>query len=381
MAACNQQNPDSLSGEISEIQQNNISDKRLVYWDIELIKENQNQKISGATVSEKAFNELQKLAKEQNVGFDVELLPNEDFKNNPWGIVTLSVCNIRGNGRHSAELVTQALMGTPVKVYAKVGNWYLIQTPDRYFGWVDDAAIALKTNTELEDWKATEKVLFKNQSGFAFIEADENSGVECDLILADLLSISAEENDYYKILMADGREAFVKKNECVSLANWKAKDITVENVLETAFDFKGVPYLWGGTSAKMVDCSGFTKTAFYFHGVILQRDASQQTLYGQLVDTQKGYETLEPGDLVFFGRKATDTQKEKVTHVGLCVGNQEFIHASGKVRINSLSRDSEKYTEYYETAFVRARRIVGHVNGTGIEWVADNKFYKQVLSE
>lgn len=381
MAACNQQNTDSLSGKISEIQQNNISDKRLQYYDVELVMENESQKISGATVSEKAFNALQKLAKEQNVGFDVELFQSEYFKNNPWGIVSLSVCNIRGNGRHSAELVTQALMGTPVKVYTKVDGWYLIQTPDRYFGWVDDAAIAVKTNAELAKWKAMEKVLFKNQSGFAFINADENSGVECDLVLADLLSISAEENDYYKILMADGREAFVKKNECVSLEIWNAKNIIVENVLETAFDFKGVPYLWGGTSAKMVDCSGFTKIAFYFHGVILQRDASQQTLYGQLVDTQKGYETLELGDLVFFGRKASKELKEKVTHVGLCVGNQEFIHASGKVRINSLNRDSEKYTEYYETSFVRARRISGNEGGTGIEWVAENAFYKQIFPE
>jgi len=60
-------------------------------------------------------------------------------------------------------------------------------------------------------------------------------------------------------------------------------------------------------------------------------------------------------------------------------GNQEFIHASGKVRINSLNRANEKYTEEYETTFVRARRLIGNIGGEGIEWVVDNEFYKEIL--
>jgi hypothetical protein len=63
------------------------------------------------------------------------------------------------------------------------------------------------------------------------------------------------------------------------------------------------------------------------------------------------------------------------------LGNQEFIHASGKVRINSLDKNSEAYTEYYETAFVRARRVLGNTDGVGIEWVVDNEFYKEILPE
>jgi hypothetical protein len=381
ITACSQQNADLLSKRIAEIQQNNIPDKRLLYWDVEIKIENNTSKISGATASEKAYRELQTLASEQNLDFDVVLYPTDDFKENPWGIVTLSVCNIRGKSRHSAELVTQALMGTPVKVYAKDDGWYLVQTPDRYFGWVDAAGVALKTSKKLAEWKSFEKVIYKNQSGFAFAETIKASDVESDLILADLLSIIGEENDFYKIEMADGRQAFVKKDECVSLEIWKAKSFTVENLLATASSFKGIPYLWGGTSAKMADCSGFTKSVYFVYGIILQRDASQQTLYGELVDTEKGYDNIKPGDLLFFGRKATDSQKEKVTHVGLYLGGQEFMHASGKVRINSLNKESDNYTEYYETAFVRARRIVVRAESKGIEWVVDNAFYKEILPE
>lgn len=381
MIACNPQKTSSLSDKLVEIQQTNIPDKRLLYWNVEIEQENSATKLTGATASAKAFNELSAFAKEQNLDLEVQLLPVDEFKENPWGIVTLSVCNIRGKARHSAELLTQALMGTPVKIYNKVGSWYLVQTPDRYFGWVDDAAIVLKTNKDLEKWKGFKKVLYKYQSGFAYVNANDFSAVECDLVLADLLSVVGEENSFYKIEMADGRQAFVKKEDCVSLEVWKNKNFTVENLLKTASNFKGTPYLWGGTSAKMVDCSGFTKTAYYSHGIILQRDASQQTLYGELVDTENNYEKLQVGDLVFFGEKATDSKKEKVTHVGLCIGGQEFIHASGKVRINSLNKASGNYTEYYETAFVRARRIVENIDGEGIEWVVDNTFYKQILPE
>ncbi|HPF52769.1 MAG TPA: C40 family peptidase, partial [Draconibacterium sp.] len=162
---------------------------------------------------------------------------------------------------------------------------------------------------------------------------------------------------------------------------WKQKQVDVEKVLSTAFLFKGTPYLWGGTSPKMFDCSGFTKTVYYMQGLILQRDASQQTLYGELVDTYNGYENLEPGDLLFFGRKETAEQPEKVTHVGLYIGGMKFIHASGKVRINSLDPNSEDYTEYYEKAFVRARRVIINVDGKGIDWIVDNEFYRQILSE
>uniref|UniRef100_UPI003216AB70 C40 family peptidase n=1 Tax=uncultured Draconibacterium sp. TaxID=1573823 RepID=UPI003216AB70 len=376
---CTQHNSDVISEQVSDIGKKNIPDKRLMYWDIDLeIKDGQTT-LKGATASENSFNDLKSLAEQKSIGFDIELLPTDEFKANPWGIVTLSVCNIRREGTHSAELLSQALMGTPVKVYTKVDGWYLIQTPDRYFGWVDATAIALKTNAELVEWKNMDKVLYNRQNGWAFSSASDKSAVECDLVLADLLSISASEKEYHKILLADGREVFVKKEECISLDIWKNKNVSVPKILETAFGFKGLPYLWGGTSAKMTDCSGFTKSVYYFNGILLQRDASQQTFYGELVDTENGYENLQAGDLVFFGRNATDEQDERVTHVGLCTGNQEFIHASGRVRINSLNKESDKYKEHYKTAFVRARRVIGNVNGQGIEWIVDNEFYKEIL--
>jgi len=100
-----------------------------------------------------------------------------------------------------------------------------------------------------------------------------------------------------------------------------------------------------------------------------------------MVHTENGFSKLEPGDLLFFGQKATQSTAEKVSHVGLYLGDSEFIHASGKVKINSLDKNRFNYTEAYTLSFVRARRLINYVDGKGIEWIQENDFYKEILPE
>lgn len=380
MAACTLNNPESYIREIELIRERHVPDKRLIYWDVTVHKGELELIVSGATSSKAAYMELEKMAEQNNMDLQVQLLPVEKFAQNPWALVTVSVCNIRGEGSHSAEMVTQALLGTPIKVYDEKDGWYLVQTPDRYFGWVDEAAISFKNSTELKDWKEQEKMIYQQTSGHGYTWIDGITP-ELDLVMGDILNVVRSNEEMFEIVLPDERTAYVRKEECSSLEVWKRKAVDVEELLSTAYLFKGTPYLWGGTSPKMFDCSGFTKTVYYMQGIVLQRDASQQTLYGGLVNTSNGYGNLLPGDLLFFGRKETTEQAEKVTHVGLYIGGLKFIHASGKVRINSLDPESEDYTEYYEKSFVRARRIVGNVDGEGIEWIVDNEFYKQILPE
>lgn len=379
--SCVPQQEELLEDKVNAIRQNCIADTRLEYWKVDVKKTNGESFIHGATVSASAFQQLKELAFTNNIRFEVTKLPTNEFEENSWAIVNLSVANIRRTASHASELLTQALMGVPVKVYKAEGSWYLVQTPDRYFGWVDAAAITLKTKDELRKWKVLTKVLYKNQNGFAYANAHTTASVECDLVASNLLSVVGEEKDYYQILLANGSRAWVKKEACMPLNTWRDKSFNIDGMLKSALHFKGVPYLWGGTSSKMLDCSGFTKSVYYMQGIILQRDASQQSLYGLPVDTEEDYSNLQKGDLVFFGSRREKDKPERVSHVGLCLNSHEFIHASGRVRISSLKQNSANYTAHYETAFVCARRIVGNVDGKGIEWVVDNEFYKMVLPE
>src|SRR5699024_4878699 len=99
-------------------------------------------------------------------------------------------------------------------------------------------------------------------------------------------------------------------------------------LVATAKTMTGAPYLWGGTSTKGMDCSGFTKTIFFMNGWVIPRDASQQVHAGESIDTSEGFDNLRPGDLLFFGRPATETSPQRVVHVGMWIGNNEFIHSS-----------------------------------------------------
>jgi cell wall-associated NlpC family hydrolase len=123
----------------------------------------------------------------------------------------------------------------------------------------------------------------------------------------------------------------------------------------------GVPYLWGGTSTKGVDCSGFTKTVYFQHGLILPRDASQQVHVGSLVDENRNFSSLEVGDLLFFGRK-TEDGAEKVIHVGMWIGNGQFIHASGDVHISSMDSLSDNFDDYNYNRYLRTKRILGYTD-------------------
>ena len=121
----------------------------------------------------------------------------------------------------------------------------------------------------------------------------------------------------------------------------------------------GIPYLWGGTSVKGMDCSGFTKTVYRLNGLELSRDASQQVQQGTLIETQQGdFSQLRPGDLLFFGQPANAGQAERVVHVGMWIGNNEFIHASGKIRVSSFSSTAPNFDEYELKRFLRAKRMI-----------------------
>src|SRR5690606_23920156 len=133
---------------------------------------------------------------------------------------------------------------------------------------------------------------------------------------------------------------------------------TTDSLVNTSFAFKGLPYLWGGTSFKGVDCSGFTKTVYFMNGLIIPRDASQQIHTGILVDDKRNLTKLQPGDLLFFGRAATDSTSEKVVHVGIWIGNNEFIHASGNVHVSSMDSSAANFDEYNYTRYLRTKRLL-----------------------
>lgn len=301
----------------------------------------------------------------------ITVLPDLSVGEKQWGIVTLSVANIRTQPDHAAELASQALMGTPVKVLKVTDGWRYIQTPDDYLGWVDENGIVLKTQQEMSTWRKSNRYLFNRIMGSILDAPKKNASPVSDLVLGDLFETLSEKKGYLQVAFPDGRTGFVKKKDCLSYNEWISQKPDVKVVLATARQLLGTAYLWGGTSCKAVDCSGMIKTLWYAQSVILARDASQQIRYGEKIDF-KNMANLQPGDFLFFGRNV-----QRITHVGMYLGKGLYIHASGRVRINSIDPKDPAYNVTDKKDLVGAVRIINFLGTEGIALVKDHPWYQQ----
>jgi hypothetical protein len=300
----------------------------------------------------------------------ITVLPDTAVVKKPWGLVSVSVCNIRTEPSHGAEMATQALMGTPVKILSKHGGWLMVQTPDSYLGWTDDPVAEL-SNEELAGWKNGERLIYMKHNGFI---TDASGMVVSDIVFGVILEKTGEQRDLLSVRIPDGREGFIKKSDVKDFRIWaESTEPDPGKMIEFARLFLGSPYLWGGTSTKAVDCSGFAKTIYYSGGVILTRDASGQFRYGDEVSIENPCETLIPGDLLYFGRKRDG--KPRITHTGMYIGDTEFIHSSGLVKINSLDSTRANYSEYLLNILQGARRVSSYTEGKGLQRVIDNEWY------
>ncbi|MGV3656698.1 MAG: NlpC/P60 family protein, partial [Chitinophagaceae bacterium] len=276
-----------------------------------------------------------------------------------YALVTVSVANLRSKPGHPAELSTQATLGTPLRVWKAQRGWYYVQTPDHYLAWVDGGGIELMTEAQYANWNRTTKIIYTKPFGFAYAAANKEGATASDLVYGDILQLQKENTTFYEVQFPDGRTAFVTKEEAMPYTQWAAtRQPNGQNLVQTAHQLMGLPYLWGGTSFKGVDCSGFTKTVYFMNGLVLPRDASQQVHIGEPVDTKNGWSNLQPGDLLFFGTPAKDGKPERVVHVGMWIGgNQEFIHSASKVRVSSFNASAPNYDPSELNRFLRAKRI------------------------
>ena len=118
-------------------------------------------------------------------------------------------------------------------------------------------------------------------------------------------------------------------------------------------EWKGVPYVWGGTGRQGIDCSGFVLRLYQEAGYRIPRDSQQQMLMGTWIGTQNGFDSVEEGDLVFFTH-----DDGKIGHVGISLGGPTVLHAQeGGVCIFSLEPLRESFDPYRASHCVFAKRL------------------------
>ncbi len=360
----------TLSQELQSLQKQLVPDKRVAILEIELKDTLQPILVlMGETDLPEAKAQITRFLTDKKVLFvdSVRLLPDASLGNKTWALATLSVSNIRALPDDASELVSQALMGTPLKILDYNNKFYRIQTPDQYIGWMDVSGLQLFTLEEIDQWKKSGRCLFTSMTGFVYDAPRKKGEVVSDLVVGDLFEVESTVRGYVKIRIPDGRSGFVRKSDCISFEDWCETTPDVKIIMSVARKQLGSPYLWGGASSKSADCSGFVKLAYYTQGIILARDASQQARYGETIDYST-IDNLQTGDLLFFGRNAAH-----ITHVGIYLGKGNFIHDSGRVQISSIDPADSKYSPARKSQ--AARRILNSLNTEGIVRVKDHPWY------
>ncbi|WP_439129999.1 C40 family peptidase, partial [Polaribacter sp.] len=332
------------------IQKQYAPDKRVAIFNINFDYSDDEIIVTGLTDTKEGYQKLLDSLKSLEVNFvnKIRILPDSVVGDKKYGVAKNSVINIRSSPKHSAELGTQGLLGMPLKVLDKEGDFYRIQTPDNYISWVDKGGITLMTKAELEKWNNEKKIIYTKNFGYVYADKSTEANIVSDISLGGILKYIALHPNYFEVMYPDNRIGFIKKEEALLYDSWIYNlNPTESNVEKIAKTMEGFPYLWGGTSAKGMDCSGFTKMVYLMNGFIIPRDASQQINAGKKVDLMLNFSDLQKGDLLFFGKKATENKKQRVTHVGIWLGNdkQEFIHASGNVHISSMDASNPLYDE------------------------------------
>lgn len=374
------QNVNALFNKISNDVMNNYApDERDKTYDVSLIEKDGKLMLVGSTTEKEAVEALVSRLADAGITAQnrIDLLPSNSLKGKTYGIVCMSTASFNCDGRFSGESGTQALMGMPVRILEENDDdWYRCINMEGYTAWVITRSVKAMTKAEYEEYLAKPKVFVNKKYSTLYSEKNISSLPVSDLVWGCILIDEGRQGVWRKVSVADGRTGYVPEEDVIDLHKWMDNAVPTEkNIVETAKQFCGFPYVWGGTSIKGVDCSGLTKSAYFLNGYVLRRDASQQCKTGDSVDVHKFVEgtytkaalaNLRPGDLLFFGRKAENGRKERVTHVAIYMGDGKIIHSSNIVRINSLI-PGEK--DYYAGAkrLLKARRIIGTADqGKGV---------------
>lgn len=256
-----------------------------------------------------------------------------------------------GNSRES-ERVTQVLLGDEFRVTKEDKGWAYGYIPSQkgYRGWIRKDDISFTPAA----YSAKDKPFVRVKNARARITFRDGSFI--NVYAGTRLPFLGKDNRRYEVVVPDGSTGYLPAEAVLVESELAAKEITAEDILQ-ASKFHGSDYRWGGITSGGMDCSGFVYTAFRLNGIYLKRDSYLQAEEGTDVPLAE----LKAGDLVFF----KSAKASRITHVGIYIGNGNFIHSSqGKkgVAVSSLS------DEHFKNNFAGARRVLngpyGAIEGT-----------------
>ena len=275
-----------------------------------------------------------------------------------------NVASMRAEPDARAEQVSQAILGDPVTILEETDDYTLIRTPDDYCGWTRSQWLRSAEEISALPTSANAEAISEHAQGMVRLVRpimDFKTGLEAGAINFTKLvfgttvrlceppdPLSAKANRAFQpVRIFTGEVGYISRKSPFPVA--QLCDFDAALAVQFAYRFIGTPYLWGGTTSFGYDCSGFLQRLYSIFGIILPRDAYQQAV-SPLGATVPRNECWEAGDLVFF-TSSSDPLKRGITHVGMAIDNDSFIHASGKLGVAITPREDAYYTKHLHSVW------------------------------
>ena len=275
-------------------------------------------------------------------------------------VVVVPVANMYSRPIEKADFDSQAIYGSNVKLLESRGEWSRIETADHYRGWTPSRYLRIILTG---NGYATAGPTVQVESLFANIYAEPDVTkhkpvvtipfeAKLEVVPGDPkgsgkgTSKGTEESHegWLHVRLAGQTLAWIQASDVVA----EPKPLTIQESIELAKRFLGLPYLWGGRSSYGFDCAGFTQMLVRARGINMPRDADQQAAWSGVARIER--KNLQAGDLLFFG-----SSEKQITHTGMYIGDGQFIHdtTSGHPIVQISRLDDEPWTHL----LVACRRV------------------------